>query len=111
MKKTIFFTITSIKRLRLTWNSALFLIVSAALIGIAFHQLPRLYFLNDEFLQLGSVIYNGTLIGIQKYSLVQLLVGTGRPAGTLINNIFLTFFQDNTLPFVIFAYTVHWMNT
>ncbi len=111
MKKTIFFTITSIKRLRLTWNSALFLIVSAALIGIAFRQLPRLYFLNDEFLQLGSVIYNGTLIGIQKYSLVQLLVGTGRPAGTLINNIFLTFFQDNTLPFVIFAYTVHWMNT
>lgn len=72
-----------------------------------YRDLPKLFYLNDEWLQYGAVITNGIFTGLQKYSLLELILGKGRPLGTIIENIIMWLFPLQALPFAILAYISH----
>ncbi|HCM82184.1 MAG: hypothetical protein UV63_C0001G0057 [Microgenomates group bacterium GW2011_GWC1_43_11] len=77
--------------------------------AIAFKDLPRIYFLNDEWTQMGSVFANGLFAGISPNILLQ-VTGRFRFIGSLINNVFFYYFPGNATPFVIFGYAVGSIN-
>jgi hypothetical protein len=77
---------------------------------IAFSQLTKLFFVSDEFLQLGTIRYYGQFAGLIDKPPLRLLLGDWRPLGTIITNTFLYFFQLNTLPFIMYIYVVHVLN-
>lgn len=92
-------------------NIVIFAIL-AFLVGFSCYRVFSLYYLNDEWLQLGSVYGSGVLAGYAgKLSLIDILLGKGRILGGLINNIFLYYFHDNPTPFAVFALVVHTINS
>jgi len=86
-------------------------IVLTILIGIAYQDLPRLFYVNDEWLQFGLVRVNGIFAGLDRFTVTDILLGKGRPLGTLINNVIFLFFPYNILPFAILSWIFHLLNS
>jgi hypothetical protein len=78
---------------------------------IAYRYLPFTYYFHDEWRQLAHVIIYGVGYEIQGTSIIALLLGSGRIAGTLINNIFYRYFPFNVLPFILFSLIGHFLNS
>jgi len=75
----------------------------------AFYRLPQVFFLNDEWTQIGNVFVHGLSAGLHSNILMQ-LTGKYRIIGAFINNLFFYYFPGNALPFIIFGYVFHTIN-
>jgi len=81
------------------------------LIGITYQDLTKLYYLNDEWLQFGLAKVHGIFAGIDQWSIQEVLLGKGRPLGTLVNNIIFYYFPYNVLPFAVVSWLMHFGNS
>ncbi|HUD20152.1 MAG TPA: hypothetical protein VMR81_06950 [Patescibacteria group bacterium] len=77
----------------------------------SYWNISKLYYLNDEWAQLGIVKVNGLYASLQSFSLLDILMGNGRVFGTVINNIFFRYFPLNPWPFAIIAFIFHPINS
>lgn len=92
-------------------NYLIFFVITI-LVVFSCHRIFNLGFLNDEWLQLGYVRSLGLLAGyVNVLSITDIFMGKGRFLGGIINNAFLYFFDSNPLPFAIFAFVFHIINS
>lgn len=85
-------------------------IVAILLSIFAFRSLTSLFYLSDEFLQLGFIHYYGMSAGLFSMDPFQILIGHNRFLGTCVTNIFLKMFEYNTVPITVFLYILHACN-
>lgn len=83
------------------------LFVLSVFVGMTYQGLPKLYYVNDEWLQFGLVKIHGIFAGIDRWSILEILTGKGRPLGTLVNNLIFYYFPYNVLPFAVISWIVH----
>lgn len=74
-------------------------------------NINHLYFSSDEWIYMGGVRTDGIFQLLNKFSFWDLLVGKGRPLGTLTQNILYQYFPYKTLPFVYIGLFFHFLNS
>lgn len=89
----------------------IFTVLASFLIFLSYRSVWNVFYLNDEWLQLGLVYAEGLFAGLRHYSLLELLAGRGRPIGTLINNLFMYYAPLSVWPFITFGLITHCINT
>lgn len=77
---------------------------------ISYGKINNLFYLSDEFIALGNVYVHGIFAGLNQFSIIDLLLGRGRPFGSLLINSFYYYWPYNITPFVITAYIFHILN-
>lgn len=77
---------------------------------ISYQHLSQLFYMNDEWIALGNVLVNGIYANFSQYSILENLLGKGRPLTFLLSNLFYQYFTYNVTPFVVVAYTFHILN-
>lgn len=80
-------------------------------IGVTYQDLTKLYYVNDEWLQFGLVKVHGMFAGINRLPIWEILLGKGRPLGTLVNNLIFYYFPYNVLPFAVISWLSHFGNS
>ena len=78
---------------------------------MAYRYLPLTYYFHDEWRQLAHVMVYGVGYQIQDSSIIALMLGKGRVAGTCINNIFFHYFPFEVQPFILFSIIGHLTNS
>ena len=88
----------------------IYIIVVILLTLVSYADINKLFYVSDEWIALGSIYYDGIFAGLKGLSIIDLLLGKGRPLGALVINPFLYYFTYNTIPFVVTAYIFHILN-
>ncbi len=102
--------IRSVKR----WITPLQLIVLALIIIVilrAYHFLPSVYYLHDEWRALSDVFLYGVWTDIRNNSLIEIIFGKGRMLGSFLNSVFYLYAPYNTTPFIISFLIAHILNS
>lgn len=77
---------------------------------ISYQHINKLFYMNDEWIALGNVLVNGIYANFRQYSILENLLGKGRPLTFLLSNLFYQYFTYDITPFVVVAYTFHILN-
>lgn len=91
--------------------TAVICVFFSVLILWVYKDLPKLYFYNDEWIQLAIIKVYGPFSVLRSASVPALLLGKYRVLGSLLNDVFYYYFTGSVLPFVIFGYVFHIANT
>jgi hypothetical protein len=78
---------------------------------VAYRYLPFTYYFHDEWRQLAHVMIYGVGYEIRDFSIIALMLGKGRVAGTFINNILFHYFPFEVQPFILFSLIGHFLNS
>lgn len=91
-------------------SAAVFLILTLLVIA-TYSGIFSLYYLNDEWRVMGTVEVNGIGSAFRSYTIPQLLLGKGRPLGTLLNEIGYSYFPFRPEYFTTVSIIFHTLNS
>lgn len=93
------------------YKSVLILLVYICSISYIYIPVFHTYFLHDEWRQIAGILEYGPIRALPAFSVPEILLGKGRIIGTFINNMFYYLFPFQTVPFLIFAFVGHIINS
>ncbi len=93
------------------YKNVLILLLYVCAVSYVYLPIFHTYFLHDEWRQIASILEFGPIQELRVFSVPEMLLGKGRILGTLINNMFYYLFPLQTMPFLVFAFVGHIINS